>query len=298
MLAIFLKGLFYLYAVLPNDFSRTKVILTSLKDTTAKPRIIVFGDSRAVFGIDAKTISANMPGHPLVYNLSSVGQSLQEGAHYLTLLPASVKDVLHCIAFENFGVNHVRLPDDKAIAMTMYGYNLDTATANMVQEVNPILKQNKWYIAYQGRTIIKTAINTGIRQVLDNEKFGNNFHDLYFPHIYTTLRHPAYPFNKPAMNFDSLHTNPLLTDYVGRLRAYCQLRGIGYHIVLMPMNPDVPMPSAEKRQEYLATVKKALPGLDFIDMSQALSNTEFYDGLHPNRKGAIKLSAMLATYIH
>lgn len=296
-LFICLQAVFYLYKILPNDISRTQIIFSTLKDTSVQPSIIILGDSRAVFGIDAKAISKNLPGQALAYNLASVGQSVQEGAHFFTMLSPSVKHVLHCIPFENFALTHIRLPDNKAVAMRMYGYSLDTATEKIVQEVNPILHQSKWHVAFQARNLLISSLNVIVREMLDDEKFNNNFHDLYFPHIYTTSRHPRYPFNGHSINFDSLKVNPLLTNLVQRVHNYCKQRDIFYHVVLMPMNPDVPVPTTAVRNTYLTEVRKQLPSVDIMDMAQELVPTEFYDWLHPNKAGAEKLSIAIANLL-
>jgi hypothetical protein len=294
----FLRVLIYIYALLPNDYSRIEVLLSTLKDPEKKPAVVVFGDSRSVFGIDAKTISANMPGHPLAFNMASVGQATQEGAHYFSMLPSSVKHVIQCMPYEEFMIKDISLSDDKTLAMRMYGYTIDKQTEKIVDTVNPYFYKNKNYISYQARVVIKSAIHNYVRNVLDDEKFSDNFHDIYFPNVFTTERHPHYPFNNPMLNNDSLHAAADMCALIGRLNTYCKSRGIKYHYVLMPLNPDVEVSIPAAHDRYIKEIKEKLPDLDLIDLSGALDNSEFYDGIHPNKKGAEKLSAIIARNIH
>ena len=57
------------FKFLPNDYSRHKTIIETLKNKSLSPEILVFGDSKAMFGVNAKTISANLKNTPPEHEL-------------------------------------------------------------------------------------------------------------------------------------------------------------------------------------------------------------------------------------
>ena len=82
----------WLYRQLPNDYSRTSLIIEALADNKANPESILFGNSVLMSGIDARALRAKT-NSGLIYNFSSSGQTLSESQLYYSQVPKSVKQV-------------------------------------------------------------------------------------------------------------------------------------------------------------------------------------------------------------
>ena len=50
----------YVYKLFPNDYSRIGIILDALKTRTVTPEIVVFGNSKAMSGVDANMIQEHL----------------------------------------------------------------------------------------------------------------------------------------------------------------------------------------------------------------------------------------------
>jgi len=282
---------------LPNDFSRHRVIIEALHDNGHQPDIIFFGNSLSMFGIDAKTIGKNLPGSPVVYNLSSVGQSIFEGAYFVSSVPEKTKQVFQCVDYSIFTESKNGLQDAKAMSMILNGYHIDSSTRMILNKTHPYFDQNKWLVAYEARGNLRSSVHNYLRKYLDYEKFDTNFHDRYFPHIYLDERHPRYPNISDNKNYDSLPISDTLVSLANRIKASLEKRNIQYHIILMPVNPEIYPLNDSLCAVYLNDLKSRLPGIDIIDLSRALKPEFFYDAIHANKKGAESLSVMIANRI-
>jgi len=65
----------------------------------------------------------------------------------------------------------------------------------------------------------------------------------------------------------------------------------------MPVNTEIYHLNDTLCNAYLNEIKNRLPGIDVIDLSQALKPESFYDAIHANKKGARQLSLMIADRI-
>jgi len=282
---------------LPNDFSRHKVIIDALKDEKNQPEIIFFGNSLSMFGINTKIISDELPGKPVVYNLSSVGQSIFEGAYFISSVPPKTKQVFQCVDYSIFTISRNYLQDGKAMSMILNGYKIDSLTKNLLIYPHPYFDQNKWVVAYEARSNLRSSLHKYLRKYLDFEKFDTNFHDLYFPHIYLDERHPKYPNISDNKSYDSLPVSDTLISLANRIHTLLTQRNIQYHIVLMPVNTEIYNLNDSICKAYFSELKKRLPGIDIIDLSSALKPELFYDAIHANKKGARQLSLLIADRI-
>ena len=294
LLLLFINAQPFLTRALPNDYSRHHVIVDALKNKAASPEIIILGDSRTMFGVDAKTISNNLPNKPLAYNLASVGQSYFESCYFISAVPASTRHIIQFIGYTAFREPRTDFNIDKAMSMMMNGYKVDTVTRGLIGKVNPYFDKSITAVAFEGRIILKSSLHVLLRSVLDNETFADNYSDLYFPHIYTTNRHPQYPFYKVPCDLDTMSVNPYTVALANRVDHFLQQKNIQYHIVMLPVNPDICVFDKSKAATYIAQLKNAMPGIDFINLTGALDNTQFYDAEHPNKKGAKIISLMVA----
>ena len=279
------------------DLSRHKLIINSLSGNATEPDIIVFGNSLSMLGVNTKQISESLPGHPLIYNLSSVEQGIVEAAYFLSAIPPNTRALVHCLDFSTFSSESLDLPEEKAISMIMNGYSIDSATKVILKETNPFFDKAKLVVAFEARNTVRSSIHNVLRGYLDNEKFANNFHDLYFPHVYMNDRHPDYPNITQFAEQPELKVADTLVALASRINSFLNKRGIRYHIVLMPLNQDIYKMDDSVYNEYLELLKTKLPGIDILDLSRKLTQEDFYDAIHPNKKGALVISAMVADHL-
>lgn len=282
---------------LPNDFSRHGVIIDALKDSSIKPRIIFFGNSLSMFGINSHTVSNNLPGKPVVYNLSSVGQAIFEGAYFLSSVPGGTTDVFQCLDYITFTLPNTNLHGGKAMSMALNGYHLDTTTRSLLININPVFYQPQWLVSFDARGNLRSSLHNYLRKYLDNEEFDTNFHDRYFPHIYLTDRHPSYPNLSIDISYDSLPVSDSIVSLASRINNYFLSRGIRYHLVMMPINHEIFTLDSLRGAKYIQEVRSRLPGVDIIDLSNTLNPAQFYDAIHANKKGAETISVTLADHL-
>ena len=279
------------------DLSRHKLIINSLSDRARQPDMIVFGNSLSMLGVNTKQISEKLPGHPLIYNLSSVDQGIVEGAYFISELPQHTKAVIHCLDFSTFALKSLDLQEEKAISMIMNGYSIDSTTKAVLGEINPFFNKAKLVVSFEARNTVRSSVHNVLRKYLDNERFANNFHDRYFPHVYMEERHPNYPNISQFAEEPELIVEDTVVALASRINSFLNKKGIRYHIVLMPLNQDIFKMEDRLCNEYLEKVRTRLQGIDILDLSRKLSQEYFYDAIHPNKKGAAVISAMIAEHL-
>jgi hypothetical protein len=283
--------------ILPNDFKRHPVIIQALKNKEYKPEIVVLGDSRAMFGINAKTISENLPNNPITFNLSSVGQNMQEGAYFCSILPQSVKTIIHCVDYATFTQENIEINNAKALSLITSGFTLNEDILKIIQP-HPYFYRNKIVNLYEARSFFKSSLHVTFRTFIDNEKFDTEkYNDLYFPYIYKDERHPNYPNKYKGFNPDTLIIANKKIQLANKISSYLNEKNIQYNIVLMPLNPDISKVEERISNEYIANINQQLPDIKIINLYNLLESNDFYDGVHPNRKGAEKISKEIANIL-
>lgn len=85
-----MRKLFF-YRHLPSDYNRHALILDVLKEETNVDNMLIFGDSRSMFGIDAGIIKDSINFSGEIYNLSSLGQELYESSYFYGLIKETQK---------------------------------------------------------------------------------------------------------------------------------------------------------------------------------------------------------------
>lgn len=283
--------------ILPSDFKRHPVIIEALNNTEHKPEIVILGDSRAMFGINAKTISENLINNPQAFNLSSVGQNMQEGAYFCSILPQSVKTIIHCVDYATFTQENVEINNAKALSLITSGFTLNEDILKIIQP-HPFFYRNKIVNLYEARSFLKSSLHVSFRSLMDNEKFNTEkYYDLYFPYIYEEERHPNYPNKYKGFNPDTLVVANKKIQLADKISSYLKEKNIEYYIVLMPLNPDISKVEEGISDEYIANINQQLPDIKIINLCNLLESSDFYDGVHPNTKGAEKVSKEIASIL-
>lgn len=298
-------GLIFLFAFshsiivknVPNDLSRHQLIAEKLNNNTDDAEIVIFGSSLSMFGVDAKEISNNLPQKPIAYNLSSVGQAIPEGIYFMSQIKGKVKNVVHCIGYKNLNETGYYLGDSKAISMLMNGYKLKPSTKDLIKHPNENLEKSKLQVGFESRTFIKSALHNVLRKAMDSESFNDKINDLYYPYIYEKDRHNNYPNYKVDIDYTSYSVKDTMANMVVDINAFLAKNNIKYHLIIIPLNPDMGMPSTKAHNKFMAQVNKKLKGIDVLDLSHLLPSEDFYDAFHPNTKGAKKIAQKIAEHL-
>lgn len=288
-----------LYRVLPSDFGR-HLVFEKYVEEPANSDIsdaVIFGDSRAMFGIDTRIIKNKLQRKKDIYNFASVGQNLYESSYFYSKVKPGTKLVIQCSG-PSFFTEETKpnLPDPKAISMYLSGYRIDSATKKLIPEYNHFFNRNPIENYYSGKSYYLTYLHNLLRPLFDDEVFDEQSRSSrLFPHFYTQ--------DRPA-NYSALVKNNC-TGYVFKSEPRSQLkfvrksyeffaaRKIKYVLVLMPVNPDVCNHGYEDYKKF-ANELRAIDDLYVINLSALLPAKDFYDGTHANRKGAQVISAALA----
>jgi lysophospholipase L1-like esterase len=75
-------------------------------------------------------------------------------------------------------------------------------------------------------------------------------------------------------------------------------KNVKLYIAIISHAPDVKGLSLEKQERIIKKLQDELPQLRFIDCQKSLTSEDFYDPLHPNKKGAEKISAIIAEAVN
>lgn len=283
-----------------NDNLRHSIINEALKKRDAK--IIVLGNSLSMFGVDAKIIRKKTKDNAHTYNLSSVGQIIDEGAYYISQINDSVKHIFHCIEFEDLLVGApVRLSDGKALSMIMNGYHIDDDTKSIIANINSKFLQNRYLSSFQARTYIRSILHNYFRLLFDNEKLNDNFLDLYYPFIYTREKHINYSsylglYKKRDRELKSVKFLDYKIDLIHNISKYLENKNISYTVVVMPVNRDRRTMNFALLEEFEKKLQSESRDIKVLSLLNILKVDEFYDAIHSNVKGAKVISKHLADY--
>jgi len=293
----FIQPLFY--RAFPSDKDRHILIIDALNEGLKAENLIVFGDSRTMFGVDTRIIKREMNTPFDVINLSSVGQDIYESSYFYGLIGENTKAIIQCTspAFfsRNLGYHHIS--DDVALSMCLSGYRINESTKSLIKGYNEVFNRKEFINYFKARSIIRTYIHSNImRPLLDNETFDKTARrSIYFPHTYTTKKHPDYPvYNYDCSNFKSTESPIAQLSFLISVRDFFRAKGMEYIIVLMPVNPDECKDCYEDFRKYEEVIKETTT-LNVINISDLLLDPEyFYDATHANKEGAIIISSEIA----
>lgn len=293
----------YLFRHLPHDYARHALILDALQTDTSN-RILLFGGSQSMFGIDTKLIKDSLHYEGDIYNLSSPGQYLIMSAYYYSLVGQRTEIVVQCVSPSIFTANkEYNLFDNDAIAMHLAGYRIDDDTKDLIRNYNQYFDKPTIIKDILAHTYFKSYLHAIIRPLFDDEEFDNSvMSSLYFPHIYTTMKHPNYPTYRCSCEDYVFKNFPeLQIEFLRRINHYFKGRGVMYILVFLPINPDECSGHYQDFDESSKMIEKET-GIQVINLSDyLLDNKYFYDAYHPNKDGAkvlsLELSNRLKSYL-
>jgi len=288
-----------IYRLVPSDFDRHLVFEKYVKESPAlnTSDAVIFGDSRAMFGIDTRIIKNQLHRQKDIYNFASVGQNIYESSYFYSKVKPGTRLVIQCSgpSFFSEETKH-NLPDPKAISMYLSGYRIDSATKKLIPGYNRFFDRSPVANYYSSKSYFVTYLHNLIRPVFDDEVFDEQSRSSrFFPHHYTKSRLANYATlvktNCNGYVFKSEPKSQL--EFVGRSYDFFAGRNVKYVLVLMPVNPDVCNMGFEDYKKY-ARELRSINGLFVIDLSTLLPAEYFYDNTHANKKGAQLISTALA----
>lgn len=286
----------YFFRLLPNDYTRTRLILNMIKDPTLQtPEVIIFGNSRGMSGVDGYLLQEELTNHPIVYSFTSTGQKLSESALYYTSLPASVKTVIQCIDIDHLS-KPIDLDTPNQVALHMYGYEMDDQTKLLVPALEDELNKPAWYYNYQARNCLFSGFSFILRNLLDDDAPESSIdNELHYPTSQTSYRNEAvYQRDLAEQNkqnkFEAYKITPEWKKLIAESHSYFKNKNIRYYLLIMPYNPDVTSVKKTEKQEALQSFINELGYIPNIDCFNLLEASDFYDAIHPNDKGAQKIT--------
>lgn len=292
-----------LYYRLSSDFNRHQVLeeVLAKEQHESETAGLVFGDSRAMFGVDTREVAsvAGLSPEAYIYNVSSVGQGLYESNYYYTQVKDSMRWVAQCLSVAYFfkDIPH-KLDPGKNISMFLSGYRIDDATRDLLGEYDPFFDRSPIINLLDSRTYFPTYIHQGLRPYLDNERFdAKQKLSRYFPHIYTEPQHPNYPNGKYDCSRYCKESEPTSQlEILRRAAAHFHSKGTNYILVLMPINPDACQDCKADFEGYKRLIQE-VPHLQVLDITDVLLPSQFYDLIHANKAGAAVISQKLGEYL-
>jgi len=288
-----------IYRLIPSDFDRHLVFEKYVEESPSHNTsdAVIFGDSRAMFGIDTRIVKQQLHRQKDIYNFASVGQNIYESSYFYSKVKYGTKLVIQCSgpSFFTEETKH-NLPQAKAISMYLSGYRVDPATKQLIPEYNSFFDHGSFYNYYCSKSYFVTYFHNLIRPVFDDEEFDvASRSSRYFPHHYTKdrLKNYASLIKTDCEGYVFKSEPKSQLRFVSQSNDFFRARNIKYVVVLMPVNPDVCNMGFElykKTARELASIN----GLHVIDLSDLLTPEYFYDNTHANKRGAKLISEALA----
>ena len=285
----------YLYRLLPNDYVRTRLIWSTLNNPEERPDLVILGNSRGMSGVNGYKLEAELRGNPCVYNLTSTGQRLSESALYYSYLPSSVQVVVQCVDLDQLR-GPIELDDPNRVALHMYGYKMDGFTRELLPALEKPLSEPNLYYNYVARNCLFSGLTTYLRNKLDDDVIpGIITSDLRYPNSTMSDRNESvYKRKVEEQNeenkFEAYQITPEWKRLIERSSVYFRDRGIIYCLVVMPYNPDITAFTVAEKQRALRMFTQMFDSILIVDCMDLLDTSDFYDAIHPNRKGAEKIT--------
>jgi len=254
-----------------DDTSRLCTILEACRSRNP-PRVVVFGDSTGMFGVDARQLGG--------WNFCSPAQTLGESLLLQQELPAGVTTVVQLVTHSQLAGN-VAIEPDHYNAMLLCGYAPRAETrAAMVRVFGPDIARKMDVHPLAARLHahrhVRAAIEGLARDLLRRDSSRARLtRDLYFPI-------PTGPGGGllPERRFAALAKERYVVRdaEVQLLREAARSRE-HYLVVLAPIHPRLNRGTLH-----------CPAGVDCVDLTTLLSEREFQDPTHATRDGAMRVT--------
>ena len=287
------------FRLIPNDLSRVRTVLLALR---GNPQIVVIGDSRGEASIDARQLTAELPQHPLVYNLSWHALRLVHVYALADRFPPSVRTVVINVSLQDLADDG---PGEPRIweAMRAYGYEPDPRLVAEMRRAfrdDPLLQplmRPPLQARLTSRWAIRQIADTGLRSLFRRDlRFERERDDLFFPSAYTRRAAPA-----AFESFFATHPNRIGSETICPAKKILlahivrTARARRWRVVLLlpAVHPRLMLADHDRRVAELRAYG-AGTGMEIVDGGRWLNDADFNDPLHPSIEGARKFTAALA----
>jgi hypothetical protein len=294
----------------PTDISRIGALLEALRDPRADPRILVFGNSVIMAGIDGGQLRDELPGRPLAWNLASSGQTLVQSVLLAQEAPASVRIVLYTLQLRS-GVDETPLSTQVYNTFYMFGFRPSRQTLETIGRVHgtamgSVLARSHVAQLFEARWAVRQFADTQLRILLRRDlALATAATDLLHPQPYLAPFAPALVERMVAVHRAALEEHPPTLppadrELVAVLAAEAAARGRRSVFLLPPVHPAIRAPHRAAFDRAVAEVVDFLaeqPGALAIDATAALPAADFFDDEHPTDSGARVLTHLVAQRI-
>lgn len=278
------------YKALPNDYVRTGIILSHIKDENASPDVVILGNSRGMSGVNAELLS-ELTGFS-VENYCSPSQSLAESALYYDRLPKSVKFIIQCIDEKEFSEKAMHLTVPAKVAFSMSNYRPGEFERSFLsdEDLNE-LERSRIVRNFKARSAYKTGISNLIVRMLDDDAPSGQIKDLKYPYMYPSDHSKTYDRDLEHLKQWIPSANHVysvsedLSSFCCDIYQHMSTKGIKIIYAIMPNCPDLGWPD-EVSKNFVKNVGETLRDCTVVDIFTLVPSNGFYDPLHPNREGA------------
>jgi hypothetical protein len=294
--ALALLALPRLFAIVPNDYGRYRVVVRTLKAPGVDPGIIILGDSRGASGLDARQLTRELAGHPLALNLCVPAMHLDDVLMLMQDLPSSARRLVIVIGrdslvsgnFTPAAYNVMFMagfrPNDRTIRLMAASFG---AEAEREMQRGPLEQtlSSRWVIRHLADRLLYDAFRGRASETRERN-------DLFFPMPFERRLDPSR-FSAAVSILRSGHPSPILSPPSRKLIEAIADSATRAHrrviLVIAPADPRVTGPAP------LPTIAiPHLPSLTVVDAESLLNDSDFADPLHPLTSGARKLTILVA----
>jgi hypothetical protein len=290
---------------IPTTIARVETIMRVIAESRASPRLVVFGNSIAMSGIDSTQL-ARESGHPgPAYNLAYQGQSLVECYLVQQSLHESVETIVQLVMIESKQAKESLLPQ-KYNNLYMWGYRPPAAAIEKLHEiygsaVSATLEASDLSQRFGARWAIQQFADIKIRR--------RDADPRNIQYINSNLHLPApFPHHDPQLNRRVRRRAAGFTGETYRLGASEQQliqamvdesRAAGRQLVIVfaPVHPTTRAMLLKDDLRALAAYGKSLSiheHVTVLDATSVLTAEDFYDEIHVARSGARRLTSLIA----
>ncbi|MEY2828392.1 MAG: hypothetical protein RIQ33_250 [Bacteroidota bacterium] len=294
------------YSHIPNDFSRTKIVLNVLdkKNTNYNPSTVILGNSIVMNCVNTKLLAQkiNLDTNS-VYNLSTTGQNFNESVLFYPLIKnkATVKHIIQFIYLSNF-ICQDSIEDSRVDNLLMYGYKKNDESKYLLQNFySNEFNQSKFIINWKSRKIISGFINNEFRNILRKDLNIKSKESLYFPSVYTK-RVPDEAYQKLIQKFNPTHPitvyqeDSSIINLIKRASSFCKKNNIEFTLVFSPVNPALNAYTDTLKQQIMNRFNQPdLNQIKVINCMNLVSEPDFIDHVHPNPKVAKSIADEIST---
>jgi len=301
----------FTFSRVDSDLQRSRMILESLRTTSSeRPEIVILGNSVAMNGIDGRRLSAALSGHPVVWNLSSVGQTPAEMLFILDELPESVRSVIVSVLPSTVIQSPMEVPRNKMVAYFMYGFRPTEETRqvlveNLIGRESEIVNMPQWRRAVESRWMTRAWIDTFVRGLLREDlQLDRANTDLYFPRSYSgslprATRQRMLRLHV-ARDVGQGNLSPNVGAVLERILENQSRLGRDALLLVLPEHPHQRSITEPGFYDFLDRDLKSLAqreAADYLDLRSLLPETNFYDHIHTDELGAEILTDALSDFL-